>query len=97
MKGFRDTEAYEWVSREEALSEPTRQVVRVRWVDHNSARPDVRSRLVAQPFATTGRRDDLFSVSPLWAVTRLLLAGLACGSKGEGGATLEQHLAHRRE
>ena len=60
MNGFRDMEVYEYVSREEALTDPTGTVVGVRWVDHNkgtSLRPEVRSRLVAQEFASKDPRD----------------------------------------
>ena len=84
MHGFRDMEVHEYVSREEALSDPTGTVVGVRWVDHNKGtplRPEVRSRLVAQEFASKDRRDDLFAATPPLAATRLLLAGLACSCK----------------
>ena len=55
-------------------------------MDHNSwtsVSPEVRSRLVAQEFASKDRRDDLFAATPPLAATRLLLAGLACSCKGE--------------
>ena len=86
MNGFRDMEVYEYVSGEEALSDPTGTVVGVRWADHNKAtplRPEVRSRLVAQEFASKDRRDDLFAATPSSAATRLLLAGLACSCNRE--------------
>ena len=82
--GFREMEVYEYVSREESLSDPTGTVVGVRWVDHNkgtSVSPEVRSRLVAQEFASKDRRDDLFAATPPLATTRLFLAGLACSWK----------------
>ena len=87
MKRFRDVEVYEYVSCEEALSDPAGTVVGVRCVDNHegtSVRPEVRSRLVAQGFAT-----------PPLAVTRLLLAGLACSCNGR--ANPQQNHAHRRE
>ena len=85
LNGFREMEVYEYVSREEALSDPTGIVVGVRWVDHNkgtSVSPEVRSRLVAQEFPSKDRRDDLFAATPPLAATRFLLAGLACSCKG---------------
>ena len=63
LNGFREMEVYEYVSREESLSDPTGTVVGVRWVYHNkgtSVSPEVRSRLVAQEFASKDGRDDLF-------------------------------------
>ena len=86
MNGFQQMEVYEYVSREEAFSEPTGTVVGVRWVDHNkgtSVSPEVRSRLVAQEFASKDQRDDSFAATPPLAATRLLLAGLACCCNGE--------------
>ena len=81
LNGFRDMEVYEYVGREEALSDSTGTVVGVRCVEHNkgtSVSPEVRSRLVAQEFASKERRDDLFAATPPLAATRPLLAGLAC-------------------
>ena len=85
LNGFREMEVYEYVGREEPLSDPTGTVVGVRWVNHNkgtSVSPEVRSRLVVQEFASKDRRDDLFAATPPLAATRLLLAGLA-SCKGE--------------
>ena len=73
LNGFRQMEVYEYVSHEEVLSDPTRTVVGVRWVDHNkgtSVSPEVRSRPVAQEFASKDRRDDLFAATPPLAATR---------------------------
>ena len=78
-------EVYEYVSREEALSDPKGTDVGVRWVDHNkgtSVSPEVRSRLVAHEFASKDRRDDVLAATQPLAATRLLLAGLVCGRKG---------------
>ena len=96
MNGFRDMEVYEYVSRQEALSDPTGTVVGVRWVDHNkrtSIQPEVPSRLVAQEIASKDRRDDLFAATPPLAVSSWLVWRAAA----KGGAPAGQDHAYRCE
>lgn len=63
MKTFFEMGVYEYVKKELAVQNKLGKVVGVRWVDVRKG-PLVRSRLVAQEFAGSEDREDVFAATP---------------------------------
>ena len=84
MKTFMEMGVYVYVRREVAMQDENGKMVGVRWVDIKKG-SDVRSRLVAQEFATKDDRDDLFAGKPPLSAVRYLISELASISKGGPG------------
>ena len=82
MDTFKEMAVYEYVRRVEATNSRSGKFVGVRWVD-TLKDEKVKSRLVAQEFASKDGRDDLFAGTPPLAATRMLLSDVA--SRGRGG------------
>merc|ERR1712086_855718 len=61
------------VTREEALRDPEGKIVGTRWVYVDKG-DQVRCRLVAQEFAGSDKREDLYAGTPPLAATRYLLS-----------------------
>ena len=84
MKTFGEMKVYVHVTREE-VGRAGGKVIGVRWVETEKADGRIRSRLVAQEFATQGDRDDLFAGTPPLAATKMILSELASsGRQGPG-------------
>ena len=82
MKNFEEMGVYEYVSRAEALRSSRGKLVGVRWVD--VLKGDlVRSRLVAQEFASKEAREDLFAATPPLSATKYVISEVA--SRGRDG------------
>ena len=82
MKTFEEMQVYEYITEAEAKQDAKGKLVGVRWVDAQKG-PIVRSRLVAQEFASEDIRDDLFAATPPLAATKMCLSEAA--SKGDYG------------
>ena len=82
LQGFAKQEVYTRVPRWKAEQDPQGTFVGVRWVDRNKGTaevPDVRSRLVAQEFASKDK-EVLFAATPPLGAARALLS--ICASQG---------------
>ena len=76
MKTFREMEVYEYVRKEVAVQDKSGKIVGVRWVDVQKG-PLVRFRLVAQEFAGTEERDDIFAATPPLFATKMCISDAA--------------------
>ena len=77
---FKKMNVYEHVPREEARGRG--KLLGLRWVDSQKGN-DVKSRLVAQEFASKGDRDDIFASTPPLVASKLVISGVA--SQGQSG------------
>ena len=82
MKGFKEKKVYTYVKKEVAKADKEGKIVGVRWVDILKGN-DVRSRLVAQEFASSDERDDIFAATPPLAATKVLLSDF-CSRSAHG-------------
>ena len=76
MKTFSDMKVYDYVPREIAITDKRGKIVGVRWVDTQKG-PIVRSRLVAQEFASKDDREDIFAATPPLFATELVISDAA--------------------
>ena len=84
MKTFKDIGVYEYVKREIAVKDSSGKLVGVRWVDVDKGK-EIRSRLVAQEFASEEEREDLFAATPPLAATKFVISDAASKGNGIGG------------
>jgi len=82
LKTFKDMKVYEYVARAVAEGSRTGKIVGVRWLD-TWKNGKVKSRLVAQEYASKDEREDLFAATPPLAATKMLLSDIA--SKSHNG------------
>ena len=74
LRTFRDMNVYTYVRREEAQSRG--KIIGVRWVDSLKGGV-VKSRLVAQEFASRRDRDDIFAATPPLMASKFVLSDTA--------------------
>ena len=88
MQTLEEMKVYEYVRKEIALKDKRGKLVGVRWVDVQKG-PIVRSRLVAQEFASKEDREDIFAATPPLFATKLCISDAAsCGDLGKGERAL---------
>ena len=88
METFKEMGVYEYVRKDVAIQDRSGKMVGVRWVDVQKG-PLVRSRLVAQEFAGTEERDDIFAATPPLFATKMCISDAASrGDYGKGERTL---------
>ena len=88
MKSFEEMGVYEYVPKELAMKDANGKIVGVRWVDVLKGE-DVRSRLVAQEFASGDDRDDIFAATPPLFATKMCISDAAsCSMDGPGDRAL---------
>ena len=84
MNTFKKMNVYEYVLRE-TVKRRNGKLIGVRWVDILKG-SDVRSRLVAQEFASDCERDDIFAGTPPLAATKFVLSDVASSGRSGPGA-----------
>jgi len=84
LKGFEKMKVYKYVERSVAMQDKNGKLVKVRWVDVMKT-DGVRSRLVAQEFASGEVREDLFAGTPPLAATRYIVSSVASCGEGRPG------------
>ena len=87
MGFMRQMNVWNKVSREQAQNDPDGKIVGTRWVFVNKG-DKVRCRLVAQEFAGSDKREDLYAGTPPLAATRYLLSDSVSRGRRNGHGKL---------
>ena len=82
---MREMHVWDKVTREQAHQDPEGKVVGTRWVFVKKG-DKVRCRLVAQEFAGSDKREDLYAGTPPLAATRYLLSDSVSRGRKTNGA-----------
>mgnify|MGYP000446280345 FL=1 len=78
---------WDWVTREQARNDPEGMIVGTRWVFVKKG-DKVRCRLVAQEFAGSDKREDLYAGTPPLPATRYLLSDIVSRGRRNGKGEL---------